>query len=279
MAASPAKAITAFNFNGLTPNVIGTVNEAGKTISLTVPYGTNVTSLVPTITHTGASISPNTNVPQNFTNPVEYTVTAADSTTQKYTVTVTVESAPEEPVVLPATLDISAGNITIEDGTNEGTLKVTYGASITVDNIDPSTVINIAGTTTSRRIIVRVYVPGGVNIKLSGVNINVTSGTPFEIANSAGKVNLILADGSSNTLKTTASNYAGLQKNHSSTKGENWLTITCVGALTPEGTFNTEHTCSDSCGRITATGSYGGAGIGGGNGGLGMYININGGNI
>ncbi len=87
---NPAKVITAFNLNGLTPKVIGTVNEASKTIALTVPYGTDLTELVPTITHTGASISPNTGVVQNFTNPIEYTVTAADSSTQKYIVTVTV---------------------------------------------------------------------------------------------------------------------------------------------------------------------------------------------
>ena len=83
-------AITAFNFNELTPNVTGTVDEVNKTIALTVPYGTNVTELVPTITHTGTSVSPNTGVAQNFTNPVEYTVTAADSSTQMYNVTVTV---------------------------------------------------------------------------------------------------------------------------------------------------------------------------------------------
>ena len=97
--ASPTKAITAFNFNGLTPNVIGTVNEASKTIALTVPYGTDVTALVPTIAHTGASISPNTGGAQNFTNPVEYKVTAADSSTQKYTVTVTKIANPAKAIV------------------------------------------------------------------------------------------------------------------------------------------------------------------------------------
>jgi hypothetical protein len=82
----------------LTPNVIGTVNEAAKTIALTVPYGTNVTALVPTITHTGASVSPNTGVTQNFTNPVIYTVTAEDGSTQTYTVTVTVAPNPAKAI-------------------------------------------------------------------------------------------------------------------------------------------------------------------------------------
>lgn len=90
-AANPAKAITGFNFAGLSPEVIGIVDEGNKTIALTVPNGTDVTELVPTITHTGASISPNTGVAQNFTNPVTYTVTAANATTQKYVVTVTID--------------------------------------------------------------------------------------------------------------------------------------------------------------------------------------------
>ncbi|MBF0407395.1 MAG: hypothetical protein HQM10_08575, partial [Candidatus Riflebacteria bacterium] len=88
IAANPAKAITAFNFTS--PSVTGVVNESAKTVALTVPFGTTVTALVPTITHTGASIAPNTGVAQNFTNPVTYTVTAADATTQQYVVTVTV---------------------------------------------------------------------------------------------------------------------------------------------------------------------------------------------
>jgi hypothetical protein len=47
-----------------------------------------VTALVPTITHTGVSVSPHTGVAQNFTNPVTYTVTAQDNSTQQYMVTV-----------------------------------------------------------------------------------------------------------------------------------------------------------------------------------------------
>jgi len=84
------KAITAFNFNALSPAVIGTINESNHTIALTVPFGTSVTFLVPTITHTGSSINPANGVARNFTNPQTYTVTAADSSTQPYIVTVTI---------------------------------------------------------------------------------------------------------------------------------------------------------------------------------------------
>lgn len=88
VALNPAKAITAFNFNVLNPAVTGTITEGSHTISLDVPQGTSVTALVPTITITGSSVSPASGVARDFTNPVTYTVTAADSTTQAYTVTV-----------------------------------------------------------------------------------------------------------------------------------------------------------------------------------------------
>ena len=85
-APSSAKAITVFTFPASTGT---TITEATHTIAVTVPAGTVVTALVPTITHTGASISPNTGVARDFTTPQTYTVTAADATTQEYTVTVT----------------------------------------------------------------------------------------------------------------------------------------------------------------------------------------------
>jgi len=88
--AASTKAITAFNFNGLSPAVAGIINEAAHTVSLTVPFGTNVSALAPTITITGASVSPASGVSNNFTNPAIYTVTAEDATTQAYTITVTI---------------------------------------------------------------------------------------------------------------------------------------------------------------------------------------------
>jgi hypothetical protein len=82
------KAITMFNFTN--PAVVGVVDEATHSIAITVPSGTDVTAMAPTITHSGAGISPTSGTPQDFTNPVVYTVTAGDLTTQTYTVTVTV---------------------------------------------------------------------------------------------------------------------------------------------------------------------------------------------
>ena len=93
---SSAKAITAFGF--LSPAVLGTVTETSHTVAVTVPFGTSVTALVATFTTTGASIKVGSTVQtsgvtaNNFTKPVTYTVIAADSSTQNYTVTVTVQA-------------------------------------------------------------------------------------------------------------------------------------------------------------------------------------------
>ncbi len=87
-AMDPAKAITSFAFESMDPDVAGIINEGEKTITVGVPEGTNVTALAPTITHTGAGVSPASGTPQDFTAPVVYTITAADGTTADYTVTV-----------------------------------------------------------------------------------------------------------------------------------------------------------------------------------------------
>jgi len=88
VALNSAKQITSFGF--ASPVANGSINQSSHTISVTVPKGTNKTSLVPTIVHTGASVSPDSGVAQDFTNPVVYTVTAENSTTQTYTVTVSI---------------------------------------------------------------------------------------------------------------------------------------------------------------------------------------------
>lgn len=80
---SSTKDITSFAFGASTGVITGT------NISVIVPSGTNLTALTPTIGITGESVSPSSGVAQNFSNPVTYTVTAADNSTKVYTVTVT----------------------------------------------------------------------------------------------------------------------------------------------------------------------------------------------
>jgi eukaryotic-like serine/threonine-protein kinase len=51
-----------------------------------VNQGVNVSNFIPTITHTGVSLSPATGSAQNFNNLVNYTVTAEDGSTKRYVV-------------------------------------------------------------------------------------------------------------------------------------------------------------------------------------------------
>jgi hypothetical protein len=89
---STGRAITAFVFESFEPGIAGTIGDGE--IAVTVPYGTDVTSLAPTITvSAGASVSPASGAAQDFTSPVTYTVTAEDESTAEYTVTVDSTSA------------------------------------------------------------------------------------------------------------------------------------------------------------------------------------------
>lgn len=88
VAGKAEKKITAFDLAD--PAASGVIAEANHVISIPVPFGTDVTALVPTIAHTGASISPASGTAQDFTGPVTYTVTARDGSTQAYSATVLV---------------------------------------------------------------------------------------------------------------------------------------------------------------------------------------------
>ena len=86
---STNKQITAFGFT--TPSAVGIINEGAKTIAVEVPFGTDITALIPVITISDkATISPYSGVAQNFTNSVTYIVTAEDGTSANYVVTVTI---------------------------------------------------------------------------------------------------------------------------------------------------------------------------------------------
>jgi hypothetical protein len=96
VALNPAKAITAYSFAAQAPNLVAasTGTITGTAIAVAVPPGTTVTSLVATFTTTGASVKVgavlqvSATTANDFTNPVVYTVTAADGSTQDFTVTV-----------------------------------------------------------------------------------------------------------------------------------------------------------------------------------------------
>jgi hypothetical protein len=125
---SSTKGITAFTI----PSQIGTttINETTHTIGITMPYGTNVTGLVPAITITGAAVNPLSGVSLDFTSPQTYIVTAADTTTQGYTVTITVALNPAKEIT-GFTIPSQTGPTIINETTHTIAITMPYETVVT----------------------------------------------------------------------------------------------------------------------------------------------------
>jgi hypothetical protein len=152
-----AKAITTFS-------VLGSelpINESAKTISLKVPYGTDVSALVATFTATGARVSVRgvtqvSGVTANdFRSPVPYMVTAEDNSVVTYTVTVDAGVGSWRPTILPYVTPFGAG--TKHTAVWTGTRMLVWGGQIkaflpgtnTGGIYDPATNTWTAATSTS----------------------------------------------------------------------------------------------------------------------------------
>jgi hypothetical protein len=152
---SSAKAVNAFSLGG----VAGTINEAGKTIAVTMPNATDVTGLVATITTTGTDvkIGATTQIdgitPNDFTMPVAYTVSAADGTTAIYTVTVTVAPTSAKAITAFSLAGVSGVTseaaktiaVTMPTGTNVAGLVATF--TTTGANVMAGATTQASGTT------------------------------------------------------------------------------------------------------------------------------------
>lgn len=79
------------------------VDIKGFAVDITVPFNTTLNPITPYFTIIGKTISPASGVPQDFTVPVVYTVTAEDGSTATYTVTVHLGPAP--PIVYVGSSD------------------------------------------------------------------------------------------------------------------------------------------------------------------------------
>ena len=125
-------------------DVIGSIDESSKVVVLDFPAGTDVTHMTPNIVvSTYASIDPESGVPQDFTNPVYYTVTAMNGTTAQYMVEAVVHDADNEKRILSFTIDSVEGDIneigktvtlTMDEGTDVTqlvpTIVVSEGATV-----------------------------------------------------------------------------------------------------------------------------------------------------
>jgi hypothetical protein len=127
---SGAKEMTAFAI--LTPaSATGTVDEALKTVTATVPYGTDITAMTASATHSGALISPDPGSARDYSAPVDYTVTSEDGTTASYTVTVTVAlNSAKAITAFTISTPVSAAG-TIDEDLKTITVNVPYGTNVT----------------------------------------------------------------------------------------------------------------------------------------------------
>ncbi|MFA6127810.1 MAG: YDG domain-containing protein [Bacteroidales bacterium] len=91
------KQLLTFAFNGLTPAITGVISETLKTVTVNVPFATNVTNLIATFTvselatvKVGTTLQVSAVTANNFTTATIYHITAEDGLSQDYTVTVIV---------------------------------------------------------------------------------------------------------------------------------------------------------------------------------------------
>jgi hypothetical protein len=87
---SSEKEILEFSFKSLNPVVKATIDQTNKKITAEVPSSTDITKLIPTILISPkATVTPASDIVQNFSNTVSYEVTAEDGSKQKYEVQIT----------------------------------------------------------------------------------------------------------------------------------------------------------------------------------------------
>ncbi len=116
------KDITAFSF--ISPAITGSIT--GTNISITVPFGSDVTALVANFTSTGSNVRIGSTTQtsgtssNNFSSPITYIVTAADSSTKSYLVTVTIAASTNSAIVNGS---FQSGTITNVINTSSATLS------------------------------------------------------------------------------------------------------------------------------------------------------------
>jgi hypothetical protein len=178
---SSEKLINSFTFSGLTPSVGGSVDNTNYTVNLTVPTGTDLTSLTPTISvPDNVTISPNSGLEQNFTKPVTYIVTAQDSSTQSYTVTVTTSANPTDSIT-----SFNFGIAGEVDNIGTGTVSINVPSGTDVTNLTPIIAVS-AGSTISptsdtvedftNPVAYTVAASDGLTTQTYSVTVNVASG-------------------------------------------------------------------------------------------------------
>jgi len=191
IATASANAISAYSFVGY-PGATGTVGKvAPYAILVVVPTGTSPAALVATFTTNAASVKVGTTTQisgttaNDFTNPVTYTVTAANGTTATYTVTVKVALATSKAISAfsfvgyPASTGTISGSstpytiaVSVPSGTNRAALIAkftTSGSSVTVGSVT-----QVSSTTSNSFTSTVAYTAHAADASMTVYNVTVT---------------------------------------------------------------------------------------------------------
>ena len=137
--ADDEKSILVFRVDG----AYGIIDEESKMVRLDFPAGADVSHLTPNIiVSTYATIEPESGVPQDFTNPVYYTVTAMNGTSAQYMVEAVVHDADNEKSILSFTIDGVEGDI--DEIAKTVTLVMPEGTDVT--ELVPTIVVSEGAT-------------------------------------------------------------------------------------------------------------------------------------
>ncbi|MEN8227529.1 MAG: DUF5018 domain-containing protein, partial [Bacteroidota bacterium] len=166
-----------------------TIDNLPHTVSVEVPYGTDVTALVPTIgLSAGATIDPASGVAADFSSPVVYTVIAVDGiTTQDWTVTVAVLPNTETDIV-SFSLAEEAGPAAIDNLPHTVSVEVPYGTDVTaliptIGLSDGATILPVNGVATdfSSPVVYTVTAEDGVTMQEWTVTVVILPNTETDI--------------------------------------------------------------------------------------------------
>ena len=204
----PIPSITAFSI----PTQIGSasINEADKTILVTLPYTTTLNNLIATYTLSagatakiGTTVQTSGTTANDFSSPVVYAITSEDGlVTENWTVNVTIANTLAN--ITSFTIPNQTGSTVINE--EDSTISVTLPYSISVDNLIASftlsagaiarvdTTIQTSGTTANdftSPVVYAIISEDGLTIKNWTVNVTIAKNTlaniiSFSIPNQTG---------------------------------------------------------------------------------------------
>jgi hypothetical protein len=184
-----SRAIKSFLLKERPGNISDTSSGTG-TITLTLPYGAALNGLRPDIVHDGTGIYPDPGEEQDFSVPVDYTVSAEDGTTRTYTVTVTNAALSYIYVAKPPSKTVYLLN----DGFDPSGMEIRG-----VDGIGYQFDISNSGCTFSYDF----TTPGMTNVEITHTGSGKTTSLPVTVQDSSKEITSFILGGKTGTITHT----------------------------------------------------------------------------